>query len=354
MSQSAQSLLSKIQKVYTTSQQPSLNHLQAQAPVPPVVNTVMPASQPEVVADATTMPLPTVEQPARSELDTLEQIISRLEQAPAEAVTPQATQPVTPELMPAEPASTPQEFTPPQPQQPDGYDPALNMTSPPVLTDNLDQLSAMPSSPANEPAPPVVSQTPPDAYQQVLTPEPAVMAANFPAQPGVEDPHLLQTEMANPDQAASPGLDLPPGMAQVMPQVIDQATDTLNPQGVYSGVRKEMPLEGATALNPVEASASVQVVENERNPEIPVEVEAYLQKVEEHADQELQEVVISGDANQVSTRPYQAQPVVVLPISPEEEKTGKGKSAKFSIRWLVEFSRKIMRVFAGETIYRQE
>jgi len=42
-----------------------------------------------------------------------------------------------------------------------------------------------------------------------------------------------------------------------------------------------------------------------------------------------------------------------LPITKKEDKEGRKKSPKYSFRWLVEWSHKIIKVFAGKVIYRQ-
>lgn len=63
-------------------------------------------------------------------------------------------------------------------------------------------------------------------------------------------------------------------------------------------------------------------------------------------------VIADGSQTQPAERNYPAQPVVVLPITPAEEKTGERKNPKFSVRWLVEWSRKLMKMFTGKVVYR--
>jgi hypothetical protein len=45
--------------------------------------------------------------------------------------------------------------------------------------------------------------------------------------------------------------------------------------------------------------------------------------------------------------------VIVLPITPATEDAGERKNPKWSIRWLVEWSRKLMKAFSGKIIYRE-
>lgn len=143
-------------------------------------------------------------------------------------------------------------------------------------------------------------------------------------------------------------------LSQVVPQIIADKTNTLNPQyPVGSAGSKESVESVSLDQVAVDAARGAQQVELEPTPEIPPEVESYLQKVEDHEATAPKEIVIADGSNtQPTDHHYPAQPVVVLPITPEEEKQGATKSPKFSIRWLVEWSRKIMKVFSGKVVYR--
>ena len=138
-------------------------------------------------------------------------------------------------------------------------------------------------------------------------------------------------------------------------QVVDQATDTLNPQQGSSRSAKER-IETGTSLDTqsIDATGGMQTLEHEKNPEIPVEVESYLQRVEDHHETAPQEVVIADGTHEVSTNNYPSKPVIVLPITESEEREGMRKSPKLSYRWLVEFSHKVIKMFTGKVIYRQE
>ncbi len=94
------------------------------------------------------------------------------------------------------------------------------------------------------------------------------------------------------------------------------------------------------------------LAEVEKSGEIPPEVSEYLTRVEDHADTLPQEIVVEGD--NMSVQPSQApvMPVIVLPISPDDEIKAKGKNHTFSIAWLVEWSHKIIKMFLGKVIYR--
>lgn len=147
---------------------------------------------------------------------------------------------------------------------------------------------------------------------------------------------------------------VPGAVAQAIPSVVDQAVDTLNPPAAATTTTfKETAQPGTLDQAVVDAMPGVQVVEHEVAPEIPVEVESFVERAETSGHLP-QEITIAGD--QVSTTPIQKvskQPVIVLPISEETEKKGARKGLKFSIRWLVEWSRKIMKMFVGRVVYKE-
>jgi hypothetical protein len=121
-------------------------------------------------------------------------------------------------------------------------------------------------------------------------------------------------------------------------------------QMISSG-RKES-LEGGS-VSP-ESGGSLQYVEHEKTPEVPAEVEKYIKKVEDKKVRAPEEIVVANQASSVQDdQKYVSEPVVVLPITPEVEAQGKKKPPKFSVRWLVEWSHKIVKMFSGRAIYRQ-
>lgn len=163
------------------------------------------------------------------------------------------------------------------------------------------------------------------------------------------------TEVETDEVGSASGSDVQTGLlSQVVPQVIVDKTNTLNPQYPVGPAGSKESVESVSLDQlAVDAARGAKQVELEPTPEIPPEVESYLQKVEDHTATAPKEIVIADGSNtQPTDHHYPAQPVVVLPITSEEEKQGATKSPKFSIRWLVEWSRKIMKVFSGKVIYR--
>lgn len=153
-------------------------------------------------------------------------------------------------------------------------------------------------------------------------------------------------------------------VAQAAPAAVDQALYQQQVQIAQtsgSTTAKEAftatvsPTElAATATPTVEAATNIQYVEQEPAPEIPPEVSEYLAHVENHAQQQPQEIVIGEQQQNIPLATnYPKQSVIVLPITPDVEKVGKRKGPVESIRWLVEWSFKMMKAFSGRIIYRQ-
>jgi hypothetical protein len=144
-------------------------------------------------------------------------------------------------------------------------------------------------------------------------------------------------------------------LAPVLPQVIEQATDTLNPAGLVVGSTAKEALDSGRSAeySSLDAAGGIQYVEQEKSPEIPVEVESFLQKVDNHYDQQPAEIVIADGTVTPPPVYVPKQQVIVIPITPEMEKAGEKKSPAFSLRWLVEWSHKIIRMFNGRVVYKQ-
>jgi hypothetical protein len=140
---------------------------------------------------------------------------------------------------------------------------------------------------------------------------------------------------------------------------VGQATDSLNPAYAQAGGAVKERFEAGAV--PDQATADVEQslgdvtqLETEPSPELSPEVEAYLQEVQQLKNQVPQEIVLADDGQTISSKPHIAQPVIVLPINEQEEQEGSKKNPTFSFRWLVEFSRKLMKAFDGKVIYREE
>lgn len=137
---------------------------------------------------------------------------------------------------------------------------------------------------------------------------------------------------------------------QVMPAAII-ASDPLNPQGAVSSSARK-PETVASNSSPQEAGLIGQV-EYEPSSELPVEVEGFLERVEDHADKLPQEIVIADEHAQVLPQSHPTQTVIMLPITAEDEEHPV-KDVKLSLTWLLEWSHKIIKKFVGKVVYRHE
>ncbi len=166
-----------------------------------------------------------------------------------------------------------------------------------------------------------------------------------------EKPAVAQSVPPQPVASPTPSVQ-PTVLDQALPIAVAAGANTLNPIGMPSRpVAKERAV--SSDQHATELAAGVQYVEQEPSPEIPVEVESFIQRVTDHTETSPHEVVIADGTTEQPKAAYPTRPVVVLPITEAIEDEGQKKSAKFSIRWLVEWSHKIIKMFAGKVIYRQ-
>lgn len=218
------------------------------------------------------------------------------------------------------------------------------MSAPPVVSAPTPDVVATPSNSTNSIAEQLA------VLDQVLTQVETQAAAQQPPAPPVATP---TAQPAPPQTQPQPTPTVDPSMAAAIPLAVDQATNTLNPVQPVGTTAKEAVVT-LPEQPKVDAASGMQVVEYEPTPEISPEVASYLQKVEENQDQLPQEIVITGDATQLVSPAPTLRPVIVLPITPEIEAAGAKKNPQWSIRWLVEWSRRLMKAFSGKILYAEE
>ncbi len=172
-----------------------------------------------------------------------------------------------------------------------------------------------------------------------------------------EDTHQYDQAEENSGDLATFG-EVLEEIGSVAPQsfasAIKKSTDTLNPANPVGTFKEKQVPTSSTESASIDIAGGVQTVEVEKLPEIPVEVESFLHRVEENQDQAPDEIVIADGTVETVKASYPSTPVVVLPITEEEEKEGEKKSPIFSLRWLVEWSHKVVKLFAGKAIYRKD
>lgn len=169
--------------------------------------------------------------------------------------------------------------------------------------------------------------------------------------------NAIDTAMQPSDPSAPSVLDqaLPTAVNQVAQQVnpLNPASPRAASKEVVGGSVAEQSQAETGDSSPIEAGG-LQYVEQEPTPEISPEVEAYIKKVEEQKIEAPQEVVIADGTQGSADTNYPSQPVVVLPYSKKTEEEGKKKSPKFSVRWLIEWGQKIVKMFVGRVVYKSE
>ena len=148
--------------------------------------------------------------------------------------------------------------------------------------------------------------------------------------------------------------------ASVTPQALPQATEALWQEAQQdqamvqpSHVGKERST-GTWSLDSAiqESGGMLAAVETEKQPEISPEVESFLQKVEDNQEGPVEELAKLIPKVVSSTQPDQTEVVRVLPVTKQMAAEGHKKSPTFSIRWLVEWSDKVIKMFKGKAVYR--
>lgn len=202
------------------------------------------------------------------------------------------------------------------------------------------------------------------------------LGAPTPTPASVSTPHVAPQFQQDPTPQPTPALLQPPKPTADLTEPPDQETlsdsqklaifsdviDTVNQADAQFNPPHPLPSRsGAKEVTEATTSPDAQVVDTgptqqvelEKTPELPVEVEGFLKKVDDLSNQKPPEIFIADGTQESAAVSYPSRPVVVLPITEEAEKVGAHKNTTFSIRWLIEWSRKIMKLFAGKVIYRQ-
>ena len=204
-------------------------------------------------------------------------------------------------------------------------------------------------TPIASPKPATVTPAPADPVPVPLPPEPKVEPEETEEPKQTEQPQPPEEPKEEKEEISSLAAAVPTAVAQVAAQA---AEDSLNPSHAVGGSVKEAgPIPTTSEAPQVDVTPGVQYVETERA-EISPEVEAFLEQVENHHEQLPQEVVIAKESGGDAVVQPLPQPVIVLPLTQEVEKKGAHKNPGFSVRWLVEWSHKMIKMFAGRVVYR--
>jgi len=83
-------------------------------------------------------------------------------------------------------------------------------------------------------------------------------------------------------------------------------------------------------------------------------VEGYLKAVENHEQQKPEEIVIADGSLPSQHSNVPVKKVVILPVSEEETKVARFKNPTWSIKWLVSWSERLIKMFQGAVVYRSQ
>lgn len=236
-----------------------------------------------------------------------------------------------------------------------------------VPTPSIQTVTQAQTSTASAVSPtPVSGATPASGIPGPISVATQTLGAPTPTQTQISTPHVAP--QFQQDQPPKPTADLtePPDQETLSDSqklaIFSDVIDTVNqadaqfnpPQPVPSRSGAKEATEATTSPDSqVVDTGLTQQIELEKTPELPVEVEGFLKKVDDLSNQKPPEIFIADGTQESAAVSYPSRPVVVLPITEEVEKAGAHKNTTFSIRWLIEWSRKIMKLFAGKVIYRQ-
>lgn len=179
----------------------------------------------------------------------------------------------------------------------------------------------------------------------------------------------------NPILELDPNLDLLDGLvAETLANKSLASSAIAAPQAAVSARAKEVvPATGQDLLaskEQVVEDTAVQEMGVEVGTEVASTVESQevqeltkeLQEVSKETKEQREQAMIQekqraiNDLAAASTTPVAItdKPVIVLPITAKSREEAKFKSTKYSVKWLWEWSQKIIKMFAGAVVYKEE
>lgn len=140
-------------------------------------------------------------------------------------------------------------------------------------------------------------------------------------------------------------------------QVPSRAKEVLSAQAQEVVDQVETPVQAEVAENQEDNSS----VEAASSPEV-AELSKELQEVSKETKEQREQAMIKEKQQQISdlaanaTAPVAVsdKPVVVLPITAKSKEEAKFKSTKYSVKWLLEWCKKIAKIFSGAVVYKEE
>lgn len=116
-----------------------------------------------------------------------------------------------------------------------------------------------------------------------------------------------------------------------------------------------------TNLEQSESAESIKPAENLATPEMN-ELSKELQEVSKETKEQREQAEIAAKQQEISNLAALSatpvavsdKPVVVLPITEKSKEEAKFKSTKYSVRWLIEWCKKVAKIFSGAVVYKED
>ncbi len=143
--------------------------------------------------------------------------------------------------------------------------------------------------------------------------------------------------------------------------VSTRAKEVVSATGQDLLAQAESVTEATTDLQETGAEANVEAAPTIESQEVQ-ELTKELQEVSKETKEQREQALIQekqraiNDLAAASTTPVAItdKPVIVLPITAKSREEAKFKSTKYSVKWLWEWSQKIIKMFAGAVVYKEE
>lgn len=195
---------------------------------------------------------------------------------------------------------------------------------------------------------------------------------SVPTQPQQSAPQSTQAAADNPILELDPNLDLLDGLVAetlAAKAATSQATAPTRAKEVLSTSNQDalriMEQARETTAAAAEAGAGIEnnseslsTAESSEVQELTKELQEVSKETKEQREQALiqEKQRAINDLAAASATPVAItdKPVVVLPITAKSREEAKFKSTKYSVKWLWEWSQKIIKMFAGAVVYKEE
>lgn len=153
---------------------------------------------------------------------------------------------------------------------------------------------------------------------------------------------------------------------QLVSQTLLSKTDTAPTEVSYKpqavGRTKEiLGSQVSTEANSVVESSQESPAEFISNPEL-TELSKEIKEVSQETKEQREQALIKEKQKEIDNLATEAttpvavsnRPVVVLPITAQSKEEAKFKTTKYSVRWLIEWCKKVAKMFSGAVVYKEE